>query len=98
MPLQPREPTPYRMVSLTEFRRNASELTNWVSYRGGRVWLLKHRRVVATVVCNSDAEKLDKWDGRSLDEQKRRMQILWRRWEAVKSGEMLPDLPSTFWE
>ncbi len=98
MPLSQRELTPYRMVSLTEFRRNASQLTNWVSYRGGRVWLLKHRRLVATVVTNADAERLDRWDGRSLEEQKRRMEILWNRWQRVKAGEILPDLPISFWE
>ena len=92
------ERTRYKVASLTEFRRDVTRLSAWVEATGNRVWLAKHGRLVGGLVCMGDIEALDTWEGRSLEEQRRRMRVLWDRWKRIKAGEELPDLPYSFWE
>ncbi|MBR9653149.1 hypothetical protein [Thalassovita aquimarina] len=91
--------SPYRIVPVTEFRRDATKLTNWVLQSGGRVWITKHGTASCAVVPMFQCELLEKWEGRSLAEERRRLDRLYARWKAVKASEPGTDLPLPWdWE
>ena len=77
----------YRILSLTDFRRDATRQTEWVRHQGGRVWISKHGKLVCAVVPMFQCELLEKWESRSLAEERRRLELLYRRWKAVKAGD-----------
>ena len=77
----------YRIISLTEFRRDATRQTEWVRHQGGRVWISKHGRLVCAVVPMDQCQLLEDFEGRSLAEERRRLERLYRRWKAVKNGD-----------
>jgi len=77
----------YRILSLTDFRRNATRETEWVRHMGGRLWITKHGRQVCAVVPMHQCELIERWEGRSLAEERRRLEALYRRWKAIKAGD-----------
>ena len=77
----------YRILSLTEFRRDATRQTEWVRHQSGRVWISKHGKLVCAVVPMSQCQMLEDFEGRSLAEERRRLERLYRRWKAVKNGD-----------
>ncbi|MDP7150718.1 MAG: hypothetical protein QGI08_04925 [Paracoccaceae bacterium] len=77
----------YRIVSLTEFRRDATRQTEWVRHQGGRVWISKHGKLVCAVVPMFQCQQLEDFEGRSLAEERRRLERLYQRWKAVKNGD-----------
>ncbi|MFK7752633.1 MAG: hypothetical protein AB8B51_08795 [Sedimentitalea sp.] len=72
-------------------------LVAWVEATENRVWIKRHGKLAGALVPNSDCQALDRWEGRSLAEQKRRMDELWERWQRVKSGGEVDHLPEGFW-
>ena len=78
---------PYQIVSFTEFRREATRLTAWVEHMGGRVWITKHGRAVCAVVPMNQCERLEKWEGSTLAQERERLELLYARWKAVKEGD-----------
>ena len=77
----------YRILSLTEFRRDATRQTEWVRHQGGRVWISKHGKLVCAVVPMHQCQMLEDFEGRSLAEERRRLERLYKRWKAVKNGD-----------
>lgn len=77
----------YRIISLTEFRRDATRQTEWVRHQGGRVWISKHGRMVCAVVPMFQCQMLEDFEGRSLAEERQRLERLYKRWKAVKNGD-----------
>ena len=78
----------HRIASLTVFRRNATTLTEWVRHSGGRVWITKHGRSVAAVVPMYQCERLEEWEMRSLAAERRRMELAYAKWKAVKAKDL----------
>lgn len=77
----------YRILLLTEFRRNATRETEWVRHMGGRLWITKHGCQVCAVEPMHQCELIERWEGRSLEEERRRLETIYRRWKAVKAGD-----------
>ena len=78
---------PYRIVPVTEFRRDATKLPGWVEYQEGRVWITKHGKATCAVVPMRQCELLERWEGRSLAEERERLARLYKRWKAIKARE-----------
>lgn len=90
--------TEYRVLSVNDLRSDLPRQLHWVQQTGNRVWVMRHGRLAGALVSEPDCAALDRWEFRTLEDQQRRMQVLWRRWEAVKRGESVEPLPYSFWE
>ncbi|WP_323785162.1 hypothetical protein [Thalassovita sp.] len=84
---------PYRIIPVTEFRRDATRLSGWVQHRGGRIWITKHGAASCAVVPMEQCELLEKWEGRSLADERRRLDRLYAQWKAIKARDPGTDLP-----
>lgn len=79
---------PVKTVPLVQLRRKASALINWVEFEQGRVWVTRHGKVAAVLVPLQQCEQLERFELRSLEEERLRMQIAYRRWRrAVSAGD-----------
>jgi hypothetical protein len=78
--------TPYRIVPLSTFRRKSAEYAHWVTYRGGRVWLAKHGRLIGALVSMGEVDKLEAFEGRGLSEQRRKLEADYVRWKRLKAA------------
>ncbi|MDF1803212.1 hypothetical protein [Thalassovita sp.] len=89
--------SPYRIASLSEFRRNTAQHAGWVQHAGGRLWLTRHGRTVAALVPMHQCQMLETWESRSLEEERRRYERSYSRWKAIKAQEPGSDEPF-IWE
>ncbi len=78
-------PHSHRTCSITQLRKDAAGLTDWVRHTGGHLWIAKHGRLIAGIVPMGDCEKLETWRNRSLAEERRRMEESYARWKRVKA-------------
>lgn len=61
-----------RIVSLSDFRKNAPRLTDWIRQAEGRIWVTKHGKTVCGVVPLDQLEMIEKLEGRSRAEERER--------------------------
>ena len=78
---------PYRIVPLTDFRRDCAKEVDWVRHMGGRVWLTRHGKIVAAVVPNFQCEMLERFERHSLAEERARIERNYARFKAAKAGQ-----------
>lgn len=66
-------PTNSKWVTTTAFRKRMAYWINWVEFVGGRLWLTKNGKITAVLVTTSDVKKLERYENRTLDEERRRV-------------------------
>lgn len=76
--------SPHRILSLTEFRAEASHWCRWVAHEEGRIWITRHGRVAAALVPVAQCRMLERFELRSLDQERARMEAMYARWRRVK--------------
>ena len=74
----------FRIVSFTDFRRNAGPLADWVDTTGGRLWLARRGKLRAAVVPMSQVDILEEFETRPLREKRARMEREYAAWKRVK--------------
>jgi|GEM_PF-5049258 len=84
-------PTKLRIMSLSEFRANATQTTDWVRREGGRVWITKHGKSVCALVPLEQCEEIEKMEGRPRSEDRTRLETLYRHWKSAKNQGLTPD-------
>ncbi|KNG95197.1 type II toxin-antitoxin system Phd/YefM family antitoxin [Pseudaestuariivita atlantica] len=78
---------PYQIVPLTDFRRDCSRWTGWVRSEGGRVWISRHGRCEAALVPMFQCERLEKFERRSLADERARIEACYARWKRAMTDE-----------
>lgn len=81
----PMRPPLYKAVPITELRRNAAQLTDWVRHTGGHLWIAKHGSLVAGVVPMHDIDQLENFRRHTLAEHRARLEENYARWKRVKA-------------
>ena len=89
--------SPYRLLPLTEFRRDCATQVNWVRHMGGRLWLTRHGKVVAAVVPNHQCEMLERFERNSLEEERARIERDYARFKAAKAGACPDEVAGFDW-
>ena len=74
-----------RIVSLSDFRKNAPRLTDWIRQAEGRIWVTKHGKTVCGVVPLDQLEMIEKLEGRSRAEERERFARVYCTWKSQKA-------------
>ena len=73
-----------KIKSLSEFRKSAASLTDWVAGDGRRIWITKHGKVVCAVVSLDRLETLEKLEWQPRAEDRLRYSELYTAWKMAK--------------
>lgn len=74
-----------RFVSLTDLRLNKDNMLGRVAHNGDRLWITRNGRMICAVVSVKQAELIEEFELRSLEEVKRRQMADLERWKRVKA-------------
>jgi len=73
-----------KIKSLSEFRKNAASLTDWVAQDRRRIWITRHGKVVCAVVSLDRLETLEKLEWRPRGEDRERYAEHYLAWKRAK--------------
>lgn len=77
----------YKILSLTEFRAQASFNIKWMNHMGRHLWISKHGRHVAGVIPIDHLRILERmlgWDNQAFMHDQ---EIRYKRWRAAKAQQ-----------
>jgi len=77
---------PFERVSLTELRAALPRHLEFVTHRGGHLWLMNHKRLVAGVVPVAHMRMIERFETKTLSDIEREHARAYERWEQVKKG------------
>ena len=92
------EETSHQIVSLPTFRKDCSKWVGWCRHTGGRVWVSRHGRLDAALVPMDQCERLERFESRSLAEERRRMEMAYSRWKRALADGGEADLAPFDWD
>jgi len=77
---------PFERVSLTELRAALPRHLEFVTHRGGHLWLMNHKRLVAGVVPVEHMRMIERFETKTLKQVERENMAMYDRWQQVKAG------------
>lgn len=81
-------PDKYRVMTLTEFRADASRQLAWVEWMGGHVWITKHKKAIAAVIPFYQLKPLEELMTWQIPSWKKRQEQSLEDWLRAKRSVM----------